>query len=184
MSQIEKKRLAEDYALKRRQVLAKSSNPSADLDRLERIFFAEYEALLDKADFGPRWLADDALAKVVAESFQYWDDRAYELIAYTIMSNHIHIVFTLFNDESGNQVRSLQQVVQSVKSFSAKRCNRLLSREGMFWSDRNYDRLVRNQEEQHRIVQYVLNNPVKAGLCKRWQDWKWTYMKPSYNDFE
>ena len=29
-----------------------------------------------------------------------------------------------------------------------------------------------------RIVQYVLDNPVKAGLVDSWNQWPWTYCKP------
>ncbi len=32
-------------------------------------------------------------------------------------------------------------------------------------------------DEWHRIVAYVLNNPLKAGYVKRWQDWKWNYRR-------
>jgi REP element-mobilizing transposase RayT len=34
---------------------------------------------------------------------------------------------------------------------------------------------VRDHKELMRIVNYVLNNPVKAGLSEKWEDWKWSY---------
>ncbi len=33
-------------------------------------------------------------------------------------------------------------------------------------------------EEFGRIVRYVLNNPVKAGLVEDWSKWPWTYCRP------
>ncbi|WP_425290788.1 hypothetical protein [Spirosoma linguale] len=74
--------------------------------------------------------------------------------------------------------------MHSLTSYTAKKCNELLDRSGGFWEHESYDRLVRDWNELHRIVQYTLQNPVKAGLCARWQDWKWTYTKPEYNDFD
>ncbi len=102
------------------------------------------------------------------------------------MSNHIHIVFTLNPDTDGRSGEYLQQVMHSLKSFTANKCNELLDRSGSFWEHESYDRLVRDRNELHRIVQYILQNPVKAGLCESWQDWTRTrtYIKPEYNDFE
>ncbi len=37
------------------------------------------------------------------------------------------------------------------------------------------DHVVRDPEEYQRIVAYVLNNPVKAGLVQEWKDWPWSY---------
>ena len=182
--QVEKIRLAEQYALRKQQIVSKSDHLPNELDRLEKVYFAEYESLLDKADFGPRWLATHSFAEIVANTFHYWDEKVYELIAYTIMSNHFHVVFSLYNNKLEKQTQSLAQVVQSIKSFSGRKCNKLLGLNGPFWADKNYDRLVRDRNELYRIVHYILQNPVKAGLCQCWQDWKWTYIKPEYNDFE
>ncbi len=30
------------------------------------------------------------------------------------------------------------------------------------------------------IIQYVLMNPVSAGLVQNWKDWKFTYCHPDY----
>ena len=35
-----------------------------------------------------------------------------------------------------------------------------------FWMDDYWDRYIRNQEHFNLVVEYILNNPVKAGLCK------------------
>ncbi len=49
--------------------------------------------------------------------------------------------------------------------------------EGAFWQHESYDHVIRNGPELGRIVRYILDNPVAAGLCKNWEDWPWTYVK-------
>jgi putative transposase len=182
--QVEKVKLVEEYELRKRQLKATTDNPEFELDKLERIFFAKYEAIVDKAEMGPMWLRDEKIAKVVAGAFHFWDTKKYDLMAYSIMSNHIHLVFTLNETNDKNPVIILDRVMQSLKGFTAIECNKQLKRSGAFWEHGSFDRMPRDRYELHRIVQYTLQNPVKAGLCKDWQDWKWTYIKPEYNDFE
>ena len=43
----------------------------------------------------------------------------------------------------------------------------------------SFDRVIRDQEEFARTVNYVLNNPVKARMVSRWRDWQWSYCAPS-----
>ena len=98
------------------------------------------------------------------------------------MSNHVHVVLRLLNDTEIENPWSLDKFMQSIKSFSAKKCNTLLGQEGRFWQEESYDRLVRDDVELRRILIYILNNPVKAGLCQQMKDWKWSYIKEIYND--
>jgi hypothetical protein len=37
---------------------------------------------------------------------------------------------------------------------------------------------VRDEDELERIVLYIINNPVKAGLVDDWNDWPFTYVNP------
>jgi REP element-mobilizing transposase RayT len=55
-------------------------------------------------------------------------------------------------------------VVHSWKSFSAKKINLLLGLKGEFWAREYYDHLVRDEADLMRVVQYVAENPIKAGL--------------------
>jgi hypothetical protein len=67
--------------------------------------------------------------------------------------------------------------MHSIKGFTAGRANRLLGRFGAFWLHESYDHCVRNEAELRRIIAYVANNPVKAGLVTEWQAWPWTYVR-------
>jgi putative transposase len=69
----------------------------------------------------------------------------------------------------------LNVIMQSLKGWTAWRSNRALGRKGAFWERESYDHVVRDDVEFHRIVRYVLNNPVKAGLVKERREWKWSY---------
>jgi hypothetical protein len=53
-----------------------------------------------------------------------------------------------------------------MKSFTAHECHRVLRRTGAFWQDESYDHCVRDEDELLRIIDYVEQNPVKAGLVK------------------
>jgi hypothetical protein len=70
--------------------------------------------------------------------------------------------------------------MQSIKRISGRKCNLVLNRNGKFWQDESYDRLVRDDKELYFIIQYVLMNPVNAGLVENWNDWKYTYCQPNY----
>ncbi len=165
--------------------------------RLEwtRQWFRKFEKTLDSAESGPVWLKDDRIAKEVAESLHYRDGKVYCLDAYCIMSNHVHVVFTplvmqsaktdvVNSTESTVQTKdfpynSLSSIMNSLKGYTAYKANRLLGRSGAFWQPESYDHVVRDASEWHRIVTYVLNNLVKAGLVDRWEKWRWSYCRCS-----
>jgi REP element-mobilizing transposase RayT len=88
------------------------------------------------------------------------------------MPNHVHIVINV--ERSGT---SLYKILQSLKAYTARECNKILNRTGSFWQHESYDHVIRNDKELNNIIWYVLNNPVKAGLVSDWQKWKWNYCK-------
>ncbi|MBO0720534.1 MAG: hypothetical protein J2P41_06920 [Blastocatellia bacterium] len=155
-----------------------------------RKWFERYEDILHKAEEGPTWLKDERIAKIVADALHFRDGKVYRLDAYCIMSNHVHAVFKPFL--SGEELREimlpeglrfasrnppLAKIMKSLKGYSAWEANNALGRRGPFWQQESYDHIVRNNKEYERIVRYVLNNPVKAGLIKDWREWKWIYQR-------
>ena len=67
--------------------------------------------------------------------------------------------------------------MQSIKGYTARKANKVLGRSGSFWEHESYDRWARDAEELQRMVLYIANNPVKAGLVESWRDWPWSYCK-------
>ena len=72
---------------------------------------------------------------------------------------------------------TLGVIMKSLKGYTAYEANRILGRKGEFWEAESYDHFVRDDAELARIINYVLNNPVKAGLVKDWRDWKWNWRR-------
>lgn len=138
--------------------------------------FAKWDAALDQEQQTERWLQRDDIAKIVANAMHYLDGKKYNLTAYCIMPNHVHIVFEPLL-EKPEQYYSLSNIMQSLKGYTAWQANQILGRKGAFWQDESYDHVVRNEQELQRIVEYVLMNPVKAGLVRQPEDWKWSYYK-------
>lgn len=177
----EHERLAKDVAINREQ-------KESFLD-FQRRWFTKFEDVLHKEESGIVWLKNSEVANLVADSLKYRDGKVYTLIAFCIMSNHVHVVFTpLLNEKSLTEVAAsnplrhesreltLGAIMQSLKGYTAHEANRILNRTGQFWEIESYDHQVRNAEELDRIVKYVLHNPVKAGLVKNWRDWKWNWL--------
>lgn len=116
---------------------------------------------------GACWLGDPRIAREVQQAFLHFDGERYRLLAWCIMPNHVHVVM----EPDANH--GLGTIVQSWKSFTAKKANAILGRKGPFWRKDYFDRYMRNEDHYARTVEYVENNPVKAGLCRTAQTWPW-----------
>ena len=95
---------------------------------------------------------------------------------FVVMPNHVHLVLTPLEQPDGEWY-PLSRILHTMKGYSGRQANRVLGREGAFWQHESYDRYVRNEEELGRIIAYVVNNPVKAGLASTWTEWPWTWSK-------
>ena len=138
---------------------------SDERKKIERLSTKTVERYLDQGE-GACQLKNSAIAQVVAEAFRYFDDRRYRLLVWCIMPNHVHVVTRFFPGET------LASVIHSWKSFSAKRANLICHSSGSFWQREYYDHLIRDENEFERAIQYVADNPSKAGL----QNWPWVWI--------
>ena len=126
---------------------------------------------LDKAA-GCCALNHPQVAHVMQETLLKFDGSRYLLIAWCIMPNHVH---TLIQPQSG-----LSGIVQSWKSFTgrwvlARRLElkiELPSRR--FWMPDYWDRYIRDEGHFSKVVEYIHQNPVAAGLCRKAEDWLWS----------
>ncbi len=128
-----------------------------------KLIFAKCDAYLDTCSGGPKHLSDPAAAKIVEDALLFGVPERYELFAWCVMANHVHLLLLPHWD--------LKKVTQGIKGFTARGINRLRETTGPFWQDETYDHWARDDEELLRIIAYIENNPVKAGLCERNEDW-------------
>ena len=144
-------------------------------------YFLKFDQLLDKNNKGSLWLKEDKIAAIVSESIHYRNGKKYDLLSYCIMPNHVHILFdvTRFAESSRNSVSTynLVKLMQGLKIHTAIESNKILNRAGQFWHHESYDHIIRDSNELVNTVNYILQNPVKAGFVSDYKDWKWTYMK-------
>jgi len=107
-------------------------------------------------------LKNPIMAEVMQDALKYHDGDKYELIAWCIMPNHVHVLIRTKED--------LSKIIQSWKSFTgkwAKANNKKYNfaiPEGTkkFWQPEFWDRFIRNEKHFENIVKYILNNPEKA----------------------
>ena len=84
------------------------------------------------------------------------------------MPNHVHAVIEIVD------AHSLTKIVRSWKSFTARRANEQLGRSGSFWHADYFDRYMRNETHLAQTIEYVEQNPVKAGLVDAPEGWIWS----------
>ena len=111
------------------------------------------------------------LAEIVENALLHFDGERYALHAWCVMPNHAH---TLFTPKASFM---MSKIVHSWKSFTANECNKILRRTGRFWERDPFDRYIRNEQHYRNAIAYIENNPVKAGLCEKPEDWLWSSAK-------
>jgi REP element-mobilizing transposase RayT len=135
--------------------------------QVQKQLFGKWDQELDTSLHGPRWLAESPVAQLVRDALHYRDERVYTLEAYCIMPNHVHLVCAPM-PSTDEQVYSISEIMQSLKGYTARQANRLLERAGDFWQHESYDHVVRDVAELQRVIDYVMQNPHRAGLGDKW----------------
>jgi putative DNA methylase len=166
-----------------RQKRASSGSFQKTRERAHKQLFAKYDRYLDET-CPIRWLAAPPVAAMIRANLYHHNGSKYHLLAYCVMPNHVHLLlqpqdgpaapehpFECDADEKPDSDSPLSSIMHSLKSYTAHRGNDLLDRSGQFWQHESYDHWVRDEEELQRIVQYIVWNPVKAGLAKHPHEW-------------
>ena len=107
------------------------------------------------------------IAIIVKDTILYYENINYELDAWVIMPNHVHLLI-----KPKNEIK-INQILQRIKSYTGKEINKLLERHGKFWQEESFDHWIRPGKFLY-WHDYIINNPVKAKLCKFPEDWAWS----------
>ena len=78
--------------------------------------------------------------------------------AYVVMPDHLHWLFQL------QKRNSVSSVVRRIKGSSAYRIIKMREQRGSIWQSGFHDRLIKSEESLETVGNYVIHNPVRAGM--------------------
>lgn len=114
-----------------------------------------------------RVFADPLAAQCAATCFN--DARVIgvsRLLAWVLMPDHAHLLLELGDEE-------LSTCVARIKSATARRINARLYTNGPVWQCGFHDHALRPEEHLETVARYVINNPVRASLVQRVEEYPW-----------
>jgi putative transposase len=126
-------------------------------------------------------LKEPRIANCIVENWQHFDGKRYRLLAWVVMPNHCHVLIELHNGVP------ISKIVLSWKNYTARAINRLTEAPGFtgrtgvrrsqgkpIWQRDYWDRYIRDRRHFERAREYIINNPVKAGLVSKPDEWRWS----------
>ncbi len=120
-------------------------------------------------------LSDDARDAVVS-AILHWDGKRMDLDSAVVMPDHAHVIFRIVDGSA------LGEILHSIKSFSSKQVNKILGRKDPLWHEESFDHIIRHEAEWEEKTEYVRQNPVKRGLVRKPEEYKWLYQKGHRQD--
>lgn len=128
-------------------------------------------------------LAHPEAAQLMVDRIKTYDGKYYDLYAYSVLSNHVHLEldFSLQlpdnwqGEEHLPNYVNLAKVMNLIKGGSARYINQVLGRTGnSLWTNRYRDRFIRNEAHLLNACSYTKLNPQAAGLVTNWRDHPFT----------
>ena len=130
-----------------------------------------------------RWIIPESVRSLVLESCLHDNGKKFDLRVAVVMPDHVHMIFTPLIDYHAKEVCSLAEIMDAIKGASAHRINKALGRKGRVWQPESFDHVLRSSESLDAKMRYLLENPVRQGLARDWNDYPWLWMKPFVNPF-
>ncbi|MCW5899369.1 MAG: transposase [Flavobacteriales bacterium] len=125
------------------------------------------------AGHGDCVLRETEVANMVQESLLHFAGSRYVLHEWCIMPNHVHILMRPANGIT------MSTSMASWKKFTGLRISRWRQQHwgrppAPVWHREYFDRYIRDEDHYRTVVNYIRQNPVKAGLVREAKAWKWS----------
>ena len=122
-----------------------------------------------------RWELPARARQIVLDVCLRGDGKRFELLALVVMPDHVHVALNPLADMDG-QV-SLPKILQAIKSTSSHRINKELGHRGTVWQQESFDCALRREEHLASKIEYMLLNPVRAGLVRDPMAYPWMWRR-------
>lgn len=96
------------------------------------------------------------------------DRKEIEILAYCIMNNHAH--FLIYSEKNEQLAKFMQKVNTSYSRFYNKENKRV----GYVFRDRYLSQEIMDEKQLYCCLNYIHNNPVKAGIVKKAEEYKYS----------
>jgi REP element-mobilizing transposase RayT len=103
--------------------------------------------------------------RLLIDHLHLGNDKYYQLAAAVVMPDHAHLLLRPLPGFT------LSRIMRGIKGAAARKINQRRHSSRSVWQDESWDRIVRDAAELDEKLQYMLNNPVKAGLVKEIQEY-------------
>jgi len=124
------------------------------------------EEWLDRGH-GDCWLRQEKAARTAEEILLEKNERDFQLQAWVIMPNHVHLVVDVWDVP-------LAKLIGLWKGKSSRLINLGLKRRGHLWQDDYFDTLIRDEDHRKKAIHYTEANPAKACFVTNPRDWTWS----------
>ena len=124
-----------------------------------------------------RWEIPAAARDLVLDCCVFQHKKMVLLHIVVVMPDHVHLIFAPLHDGDRGPF-SVPEIMQSIKGVSAHRVNKLLGRVGHVWQNESFDHVLRSDESLAEKIEYVRQNPVRRGLCRRPEQYRWLWVNP------
>jgi REP element-mobilizing transposase RayT len=113
-------------------------------------------------------LSDMTLAKLIEDTLLHSDGTRYDLQAWCIMPDHVHIGILFYPEHL------MGKTIWAWKSWITNQHMKAMGQRTTVFELDYFDRFVRTLEQAEKLPSYIENNPVKAGLVLNAADWRWS----------
>ncbi len=128
--------------------------------------------------FADPLVRDLYVSEIAAQS----ERLGFDVIAYVVMPEHVHLVVVPDDGRINRVMRGLKQ------GFARRMLARMTERDdpmlyeligttgkAVFWQrGGGYERTIRSEDDLREKIGYIHANPVKRGLVGRPEDWEWS----------
>ncbi len=149
-------------------------------------FFAKYDQLLDRNPRGACYLKHCDVQRLVKDQLYDMNGRYFDLQAHCVMPNHIHFLIDIADQleylnldptQPESYQTFLNDTLEKLKGRAAYYSNQALRRRGNFWQQGSYQHHIQDDAEWCNIVNYIMLNPVRAGLARTSSEYEHCYYK-------